>query len=118
MRKKIIRNSPKFESENMMELERLKQAAIAKENYLLANELKQRMEKMNNLERKKAAAVRKEDFLLALEIKKEITDLLTKATSCGPTEAETKEECGGRCDGPFSLFEKPMATSPPGLAVY
>lgn len=119
MRKKIIRSSPpKFESENMMELERLKQAAIAKENYLVANELKQQMEKLNNLERKKAAAVRKEDFLLALEIKKEITDLLTKTTPCGPTEAETKEECGGRCDGPFSLFEKPMATSPPGLAVY
>ena len=65
-----------------MELERLKQAAIAKENYLVANELKQQMEKLNNLERKKAAAVRKEDFLLALEIKKEITDLLTKTTPC------------------------------------
>lgn len=114
MRKKIIRSSPpKFESENMMELERLKQAAIAKENYLVANELKQQMEKLNNLERKKAAAVRKEDFLLALEIKKEITDLLTKTTPCDPTEAETKED---RCDGPFSLFEKPMA--PTGLAVY
>merc|ERR1712110_1121630 len=78
-RRTIARKSPKFESDNMMQLERLKQAAIAKENYLLANELKQRMEKVNNLERKKAAAVREEDFLLAMEIKKEITNLLTMA---------------------------------------
>jgi len=107
MPKKIIRNSPKFESENMMQLERLKQAAIAKENYLLANELKQRMEKMNNLERKKAAAVRKEDFLLALEIKKEITDLLTMTPPpCNPVGAETKQECDNRCERPFSLFDK------------
>lgn len=111
MRRKIIRNStPKFESENMMELERLKQAAIAKENYLLANELKQRMEKLNNLERKKAVAVRQEDFLGALEIKKQIDDLLTMGTPCDPIGAETKQECGSRCDKPYSLFAKPMET--------
>lgn len=92
----------------MMELERLKQAAIAKENYLVANELKQLMEKLNNLERKKAAAVRKEDFLLALEIKKEITDLLATTPPCDSIGAETKQEYGSRCNARFSLFENPM----------
>jgi len=123
-RRTIARKSQKFESDNMMQLERLKQAAIAKENYLLANELKQRMEKVNNLERKKAVAVREEDFLLAMGIKKEITNLLTMAPPMAPPShcasacqnprigAETKQEYDNRCEREFSLFDHPVERQP------
>merc|ERR1712224_528427 len=69
------RRKAKFQSEILTRLDRLKQAAIVKEDFLLANSLKEKMEKVNDLERKKAAAVRTEDFLLAMDIKKQITQL-------------------------------------------
>jgi len=104
---KSIRRKPnKVQSEVLVRLERLKQAAIAKEDFLLANSLKEKMKKVNDLEIKKAAAVRTEDFLLAMEIKKQITQL----TASTPIGQETKQECGEPDEelDTFSLFETPM----------
>jgi len=89
----------KFQSEVLNRLDRMKQAAIAKEDFLLANSLKEKMEKVNDLERKKAVAVRTEDFLLAMDIKKQINQL----TASTPISQETKQEHEDLNN--FSLFE-------------
>jgi len=97
------RQPNKFRSEVLVQLERLKQAAITKEDYLLANSLKEKMEKVDELEMKKAAAVRTEDFLLAMDIKKQITQL----TASTPVCQETNQECEELNN--FSLFHNSRA---------
>merc|ERR1712032_688728 len=93
---------PKLRSEVLVQLDQLKQAAIAKEDFLLANSLKEKMDKLNELEIKKAAAVRTEDFLLAMDIKKQINELTVSTLTC----QETKQECEDLNN--FSLFENPL----------
>ena len=102
-------------SSNLIHLERLKQAAVLNEDFLLANELKQHIEKLNDLELKKADAVRKEDFLVAMDIKKQISQLINNNSSSASVSAESetkqqefddypyKKTCDNTCDQ-FSLF--------------
>merc|ERR1712018_393154 len=67
----------KPQSENLMKLTSLKNAAVSKEDFLLAAQLKKQIEKVNELETQKASAVAKEDFLLAMKLKEEIAALMT-----------------------------------------
>jgi hypothetical protein len=102
-------------SGNLTHLERLKQAAVLNEDFLLANKLKQQIEKLNDLELKKADAVRKEDFLVAMDIKKQISQLINdnSSSTSASAESETKQQefddyrykktCDITCDQ-FSLF--------------
>jgi len=104
-------------SGNLTHLERLKQAAVLNEDFLLANELKQHIEKLNDLELKKADAVRKEDFLVAMDIKKQISQLIndnsSSTSASASAQSETKQQefddyrynktCDITCDQ-FSLF--------------
>lgn len=59
----------------VQQLQALKQAAVAQENFLMAADLKQQIQKVVELEVKKTAAVNKEDFLAAMQIKKQIEEL-------------------------------------------
>lgn len=104
----------KYQSDNLKRLEQLKQDAITKEDFLLADKLKQHMNKLNELESKKSVAVQKEDFLLAMDIKKQIDQILTDVPSSISIsgEKETKQECDDRfyirSVNHFSLFDKPL----------
>jgi len=110
--RKVVSNRTN-KSDNLINLERLKQAAVLEENFLLANELKQQVEKLNYLEIKKADAVRNEDFLAAMDIKKQISQLINGSSSLSTSDSETKqafddrssETCDKSCDR-FSLFAK------------
>lgn len=69
--------SPTSQSD-IQELQRLKQAAVSREDFIVAAQIKQRIEtvtKIAELERRKQQAVCDEDFLLAMDLKKEINDL-------------------------------------------
>lgn len=101
-------------SDNLIHLQRLKQAAVLNEDFLLANRLKQQIKELNHLEIQKADAVRKEDFLVAMDIKERISQLINDNTSSElrSAEAETKQQephCRAKkaydttCDQ-FSLF--------------
>lgn len=69
--------SPSSQSD-IDELQRLKQAAVSREDFLAAAQIKQRIDtvtKIAELERQKQQAVCDEDFLLAMDLKKKIDDL-------------------------------------------
>lgn len=60
------------------DLQRLKLAAVAREDFLAAAQIKDHistLEKIIHLEKQKQQAVRDEDFVLAMDIKKQIADL-------------------------------------------
>lgn len=81
------------QSDNLRHLEGLKRAAIMREDFLLANELKQRIKKVGDLELEKTAAVREEDFLRAMNIKTQIDELTNAPTSSAiKQEVETKQQ--------------------------
>jgi len=63
-------SKPTVNSEAIKQLQVLKQTAVINEDFLAAANLKMQIEKVAVLEREKVAAVNKEDFLLAMEIKK------------------------------------------------
>merc|ERR1712222_254620 len=65
-------SKPTVNSEAIKQLQVLKQTAAINEDFLAAANLKMQIEKVTVLEREKVAAVNKEDFLLAMEIKKKI----------------------------------------------
>jgi hypothetical protein len=69
--------SPSSQSD-IGELQRLKQAAVSREDFLVAAQIKQRIEtvtKIAELERRKQQAVCDEDFLLAMDLKKQINEI-------------------------------------------
>jgi len=105
----------KPQSEHLMKLTSLKNAAVLKEDFLLAAKLKKQIDKIKELESQKASAVAKEDFLLAIKFKKEIAALMTAQSE--PCEMETKQEeqadpnngypNNGLSEPHFSLFASP-----------
>lgn len=69
--------SPSSQSD-IGELQRLKQAAVSREDFLVAAQIKHRIEtvtKIAELERRKQQAVCEEDFLLAMDLKKQIKEI-------------------------------------------
>lgn len=66
------------------ELQRLKRAAVMREDFLVAAQIKIRIanvEQIALLEQRKQKAVSEEDFLLAMDLKKQITSALESANS-------------------------------------
>merc|ERR1719237_1814644 len=70
-RKPITSKPTTVNSKAIKQLQALKQTAVINEDFLAAANLKMQIEKVTILERGKIAAVNKEDFLLAIDIKKQ-----------------------------------------------
>merc|ERR1711934_1023093 len=68
---KLTRKPTTVNSKAIKQLQALKQTAVINEDFLAAANLKMQIEKVTILEREKIAAVNKEDFLLAIDIKKQ-----------------------------------------------
>lgn len=63
---------------NLEELQRLKAVAVAREDFIVADQIKQRIakvKKVTELEKQKQVAVRQEDFLLAMQLKQQIDEV-------------------------------------------
>lgn len=85
--------SPSSSLSDITELERLKMAAVAQEDYIAADQIKQRIitvKRVADLQHQKQAAVREENFLLAMQLKKQI-DELEKKENATPKPAPALE---------------------------
>jgi len=102
-------------SPELQELERLKRAAIEREDYLDAQRLKDRIALERcfaNLQRQKTAAVRSEDFLRAQQLKQEIAELRLRAAQVAGEECKIDEAPGG-----CALQARQIGTRPHGVPV-
>merc|ERR1719201_3192297 len=86
-RKPITSKPTTVNSKAIKQLQALKQTAVINEDFLAAANLKMQIGKVTILEREKIAAVNKEDFQLAMEIKKKI-DKLVKPIHEQPTQCK------------------------------
>lgn len=65
---------------DLRQLERLKQNAVVREDFIVADQIKQRilrLKKIVELQKQKQEAVSKEDFMLAMQLKNQIVELST-----------------------------------------
>lgn len=79
---------PRPPSSDLAQLERLKQAAVQREDFLTAQQVKQRIAAVKaiaNLREQKQQAVVEENFLLAMDFKKQIADLESQSPSLTST---------------------------------
>jgi len=82
------------------ELERLKRAAVTREDFLEAAQIKTRIEHVREiavLKQRKQKAVCEEDFLLAMDLKNKITDALASMNSSISALTQQQETQSSSC---------------------